>query len=381
MSINQTVENVYLRQDAVRLTRKHFWRLLGMLLLIVLIAGVLDTGLTALGDLLLLKESQDVIDAAIAFTQENRISSANTLLAAQTNLLTSPKYLLFNLAFILITGLVSSALGLGRHAQMLEAARGGKPRILGVFCRMRQCLKSWLLSLWVTLKLGLWAIPGLILISADTALWQGASSNWLTAIGIGLVLGLVIPAALRYCLATFILADDPDRGVRECVTLSKGLTAGRKWQCFKLGVPAVLKMLGVAYGSMIVMALVATILGSSGATAASILLVVLALLMLVAVAGLVVYFSIQFDLAYALFYLKRREPVAGAVSYWLRDQPKEDPAKAAPVSYWLRDHAEAAPAPAAQEAPESPDAPAESLADSPEDTAPKTNEEKENHHE
>ena len=381
MSINQTVENVYLRQDAVRLTRKHFWRLLGMLLLIVLIAGVLDTGLTALGDLLLLKESQDVIDAAIAFTQENRISSANTLLEAQTNLLTSPKYLLFNLAFILITGLVSSALGLGRHAQMLNAARGGKPRILGVFCRMRQCLKSWLLSLWVTLKLGLWAIPGLILISADTALWQGASSNWLTAIGIGLVLGLVIPAALRYCLATFILADDPDRGVRECVTLSKGLMAGRKWQCFKLGVPAVLKMLCVAYGSMIVMALVATILGSSGATAASILLVVLALLMLVAVTGLVVYFSIQFDLAYALFYLKRREPVAGAVSYWLRDQPKEDPAKAAPVSYWLRDHAEAAPAPAAQEAPESPDAPAESPADTPEDTAPKTNEEKENHHE
>lgn len=380
MSINQTVENVYLRQDAVRLTRKHFWRLLGMLLLIVLIAGVLDTGLTALGDLLLLKESQDVIDAAIAFTQENRISSANTLLEAQTNLLTSPKYLLFNLAFILITGLMNAALSLGRHAQMLEAARGGKPRILGVFCRMRQCLKGWLLSLWVTLKLGLWAIPGLILISADTALWQGASSNWLTAIGIGLVLGLVIPAALRYCLATFILADDPDRGVRECVTLSKGLMAGRKWQCFKLGVPAVLKMLGMMYGFMILLSIPMAFVASYD-NSPRLLLVILVLAALIGILLVTLYFSIQFDLAYALFYLKRREPVAGAVSYWLRDQPKEDPAKAAPVSYWLRDHAEATPAPAAQEAPESPDAPAESPADSPEDTAPKTNEEKENHHE
>ena len=224
MSINQTVENVYLRQDAVRLTRKHFWRLLGMLLLIVLITGVLDTGLTALGDLLLLKESQDVIDAAIAFTQENRISSANTLLEAQTNLLTSPKYLLFNLAFILITGLVSSALGLGRHAQLLEAARGGKPRILGVFCRMRQCLKGWLLSLWVTLKLGLWAIPGLILISADTALWQGASSNWLTAIGIGLV--LAVKEGLRSPLNALFGGHQIANAVRYCLLI---LMAGLIW--------------------------------------------------------------------------------------------------------------------------------------------------------
>lgn len=360
MSLNQTVENVYLRQDAVQKTRKHFWRLLWMTLVISVCVWLLDACLTSIGDYITGPETQAVVNAMTNYAMSENITTTAPVSDAIMGLVTSPKFWIFNFVYIIITGLVNSGLGLGRHAQLLGvAAWDEKPKALGGFSRMRQCVKAWLLTLWTSIKVGLWAFPGIILIFADTYLWEGASSNWLAAIGIGLVLGLTIPAALRYCLATFILADEPYRGVRECVTFSKGLMAGHKWQCFKLGVPAVLKMLGVTYGVAILLSIVVVLIGSTASTAVQIVMMIV---MLLAICLPLIYFCFQFDLAYALFYLKRRAP-----------------AEDASTSYWLRDHNDAAPASTAPV--ENPDAPAESYEDSPEDTSPETNEEKENNHE
>ena len=177
------------------------------------------------------------------------------------------------------------------------------------------------------------------------------------------------------------MAEEPDRGIRECVTLSQGLTAGRKWQCFKLGVPATLKIAGVTYAYLMALGLATAFMQQIQSTSV-IAFAVIVLVSLLVVMGLIVYFGMQMDMAYALFYLKRRHPTSDApVSYWLRDAAKGDPAKAAPVSYWLRDHTATDLPPEESAAPESPDAPAESDADSPEDTSPETNEEKENHNE
>lgn len=369
MSVNKTVENVYLRHDAVKLTRKHFWRLLGMTLVVSLVATGLEYLLVWLGELLI---------APIG------VASAESLLAEAPTAASSAIFYVVNLVFALVSALFASGLNLGYNAQLIDAGRGGVPRVFGVFKRMRYCLKGWGLELLIGLKVFWWMLPGLVtvIVGAELEIYgYSAIANWVIIAGIGLLFGLAIPAALRYSLAPYIMADEPDRGIRECVTLSKGLMKDRKWQYFKLGVPMILKMIGLMYAIIFAGALIISLIGLIEHLYLLDILVYLALLPCV-------YFGLQMNMVYVLFYLKRREPAADEpVSYWLR---KEEPQSAQPVSAWLEATPASAPAPADEAAPEaaesaeaseSIEAPAESCEDSPEDISPETNEEEENNHE
>lgn len=355
MSIERTVENVYLRQDAVTLTRKHFWRLTGMLLIIMLCTWLLDTGLTALGDAVTSQETAAVVNTITTYANSPTLTAIDPVADAITHLITSPKYLLFNLVYIVVTGVVTTGLGLGCHAQVLSAARNEKPRILGGFCRMRYCFKAWRLAIWIAVKIALWSLPGILCMIFGAELITYSLTELGTIVilaGVGVLLALSIRAGLRYCMSTFILADEPDRGVRECVTLSKGLMQDRLWQCFKLGVPMILKMLGVIYGSMLVLSIPVALMAYSGNPSSVVTGLFLVLMLLVIILP-TLYFSLQFDMVYAGFYLKRRIPAAK------------------PVSYWLQDHS----------TPASPALPEEGPAAFPEDRAPENTEEKENNNE
>lgn len=359
MSIELTVENVCLRQEAVQKTRKHFCRLLGMMLVILLCTGLLDTGLTALGDFITGPETEAAVAAISSYAGSEGITSTAPMAEAVAKVFTSPKFWLFNLFYIVVTSLVTHGMELGRHVQLLAAGRGDKPKVLGGFSRMRYCFKAWRLTIWIAIKVFLWALPGLacLLIGAELQTYgQLALGDIMIFAGVGLLPALTIRAGLSYCMSTFILADEPDRGVRECVTLSKGLMQYRRWQAFKLGMPMILKMIGVVYVSMMVFSLIGAAIGTAPASAVASVVI---LLMLLALGLPIAYFGLQFDLVNALFYLKRRAPADKS------------------TSYWLRDHTDADTAPAEQDASESPNAPAESPVDPPEDTVPENTEEKE----
>ncbi len=367
MSIDQTVENVYLRQDAVRLTRKHFWRLLGMMVLMSLISGVLDWALTAIGDLITKPETQAVMSAMQEYSADPSIASGNLYLDKVAQLFTSPRFLLFNLAYMILTSLMAEGLRLGYNAQLIAAGQDQTPRVLGVFGRMRFCLKGLGLTLFTGLKVLLWMLPGLLSIMIGTELegyGQFGIGGMMNVVGLGLLFGLMIPALLRYAMAPFILANEPDRGIRECVTLSKGMMQYRKWQCFKLGVPMVLKMLGTFYGMALVFSLVMMVAAILELESVILSTVLLAGMLLLLIAPML-YFGMQMEIAYVLFYLKRYMPAAdGPVSYWLRKDFPDD----GPTSYLLRKDSPAEISPFT-------DAPAESTTDSPEDSSHKTNEE------
>lgn len=380
MSVNQTVENVYLRQGAVQLTRKHFWHLLGMMLVITLVTCALDMGMTALGDLITRPETDAAVTAISSYAASETITSSAPMTEAVSKVFASPKFWLFNLVYIILNSLVSSGLALGRHAQLIAAGRGEKPRVLGGFSRMRHCFKAWRLELWVGLKVLLWLLPGflVLLLGIEMQVYDHeALATPLILAGIGLMIGLVIPALLRYSLSTFILADEPDRGVRDCVNFSKGLMEGRKWQYFKLGVPMFLKCFGVCYVAMMVFSLIGAAIGTEPIDTVATIVI---LLMLLILGLLVFYFSMQFDLVCALFYLKRRKLHSSVYeSSWVDTLAKADPAEAAPISAWLEEHTATDIESAEEEAAESTDAPEESEEDSPEDTSPETNEEKTNY--
>lgn len=280
---NSTIENVYTRHAAKELTRKHFWKLLGMLLTVVVITYAVMFGCAALASGL--------------------VSTSEALAVV------------LGLVAILVTYLVASGLGLGMTSAMLSICRDGQfVKVSHVFSRMGQCLKAFGLMLWVGLKTMLWALPGYALIgfvgfgiavSGDphnaqlTEVTEQATLIILPLLAMLIIFTLVIPAALRYMLSTYILADKPETSVFDCVRQSKAMMKGHKWQAFKLAVPLLLLMLLAEFFMALGYSLLVALLGETAlAVSASVVL-------LIGWIVLNLYFSIRLSLGYCIFYIKR----------------------------------------------------------------------------
>lgn len=350
MSIERTVENVYLRQDAVALTRKHFWPLVGLTILFNLVANITTQALTSLCDDVMYTEIHALTQAMNYYQNSKVLTSYEPVTAAAKNLLTSPKFLLCNLLYIVVSGLVYAGLTLGHCRERLDAVRGSVVQPKGVFSLMRYAFNGWRLYLLSLLKVALWALPGLSVLCASWALIAASSFEagfiflWL---GLALIFALTIPAGLRYSLAAYVLSDEPDGGVIASLRLSKTLMKGRIWQRFKLVLPFELKVIGMSLLITALFELIITALGLPYSNTASTIETILLY------AG-TIYFALQGQMTKAAFYEKVRWP-----------NPEDKPAK--PTSYWLQDHS----------TPTSPALPEEAPAASPEDREPENTEEKE----
>lgn len=354
MSIERTVENVYLRQDAVKLTRKHFWRLVVLTILFNLFVNITTQALTSLCDDVMYTEIQALTQALNYYHNSKILTSYEPVAAAAKALLTSPKFLFCNLLFMVVSGLVYAGLTLGYCRERLDAVRGSIIQPKGVFSLMRYAFKGWCLYLLSLLKVILWALPGLAVLCTSWALIATSSFEsgfvflWL---GLALIIALTIPAGLRYSLSAYVLSDEPDGGIIASLRLSKTLMKGRIWQRFKLVLPFHLKVLGIFLLISALFELVMAVLGLTYGAGISITEYLLCS------AG-TIYFSLQGQMAKAAFYEKVRWP-----------NPEDKPTK--PTSYWLQDHS----------APASPDLPEEAPVASPEDRDPENTEEKEKNNE
>lgn len=262
-----SIENVYHRHTAKLLARKHFWKLLGMIAI-------------NLGIVVALVCLQELTDSLLWFV------------------------------VALVEMLLACGLGLGLNTALLQLCRGDESVSVGqVFGCMNRSLKALGLNLWVGFKLLLWTLPilpimyfvvgGILVISDPVAMEATAAAETATLVAVLLVFfavefGLVLPAALRYSLSNYILADHPELGVFACVQRSKALMKGHKWQAFKLTLPLQLIAWAVTQGVLFV----ATLIGPSKLVMALALLVILVTVLLV---------TIRADLCWCLFYLKREE--------------------------------------------------------------------------
>ena len=136
----------------------------------------------------------------------------------------------------LLNLLITSALSLGFLNAMLTLLRGGTVVVGDAFSRMNIFLRAALLSLWIAIKMILWALPGMAL--TILSLFAGLRSDALGVIaalaGFGLLVTLPVMAYFRYALATVFQADEPETGVFACVRKSKDVMKGRKMQLFML---------------------------------------------------------------------------------------------------------------------------------------------------
>lgn len=279
---NLSVENVYTRSAAKELTRKHFWKLLGMMLTVLIVTYAVMLG-------------------GMALTSPLFSSSSSAIPA-----------ILLSLVVYFASLLIASGLGLGMTSAMLDICRGEEAvPVRRVFSRMSSCLKGLGLSLWVGLKILLWALPSYaVIIAAAIPLSSSSYSSEGSVIALTIMpllaiicaLALVIPAAYRYMLSTYVLADKPATGVFDCVKQSKDMMKGHKWQAFKLVVPLFLILYAAIFGYSIIVSLLIAALGDTAAAA------ILAIVLFIGIMILALYFSLRIALGYCLFYLKRSEP-------------------------------------------------------------------------
>lgn len=300
-----TVENVYIRHQAKELVRRHFWKLLGMALIVCALMYLVWAGGLAL--LTLLPGANTTVTTSATYVGAN-VSGTGVA---------------FTLAFIalfLIVALLGCGLTLGLTSALLSLCRGEDVTVGSVFSRMNQCLKAVGLALWVSLKTYLWALPAYALVIVALLVPNKTVLALLPIVSVVVMIALVAPAALRYMLSTYILADKPDTGVFECVRQSKALMQGRKWQAFKLPVPPLLAL----YGLMLVIILAFSLLTSLLVSTSVAVVAVASIVMILAVLALALYFGLRVALGYCLFYLKLTSTINGFAEAFEDDAPQAE---------------------------------------------------------
>lgn len=277
--MNLKVENVYTRHAAKEMTRKYFWKLLGM----SAVAYGIPYGLMML------------------------VPTVMMPIASLHNL-----YDLVMIALLIAVSLLSCGLTLGLMHGMIELCRGKEDVTVGtVFHRMNLTFKGLGLGLWVGLKSLLWMLPGYAVMIAgiiltasmsNTASPEDAAAISALAMFAGMILifALGIPAAMRYLLSTYILADKPNTGVFACVRQSKTMMKGHKWQAFKLVIPVFLIMYVVMMVFSVAMVAATNLLAGTAAAAT-----ILSVVMVVVTMAISVYYMIRMSMCYSIFYLKR----------------------------------------------------------------------------
>ncbi len=116
---------------------------------------------------------------------------------------------ILSIAFLISLGLfiIGGAVELGHNSYYIDLCKSTEPGFDALFGRFRIFLKALGLRLFMTLFIFLWSlllfVPGII-------------------------------AAYRYAMAPYIMAQNPDVGIREAVNRSKEMMQGRKWKYFCL---------------------------------------------------------------------------------------------------------------------------------------------------
>lgn len=146
---------------------------------------------------------------SVAFSFPTIVTSIQMVMAELMDLVYIGNIAMGGLSFLasIAALFIMPALQLGLIAFFLKIARDQNAQVGDVFSRFSQLLKCVGLNIMIGLKVFLWSllfvIPGII-------------------------------AAYRYSMAFYILADNPDMGVMECIDRSSELMRGHKLDLFIL---------------------------------------------------------------------------------------------------------------------------------------------------
>ena len=159
--------------------------------------------------------SQEIMDGVMAFFQEK-----------------AP----FMVITTLITWLISPVLTLGFNHTLIKTLRREEVAVTTVLARLPLFFKAIGLNLMIFLRLVLWMLPGMALsmFGAVVTLLEPSIGGLLMLAAMAVMFVLMIRAMYSYRLATYIMADVPEKGINASIRRSKEVMKGRRMELFGL---------------------------------------------------------------------------------------------------------------------------------------------------
>ncbi len=208
---------------------KGHWQTALLIALIVNLPSLLAQGITVFTG----NDPMDRLQAVMITASRDGVLTQSLLVREITAYLTSSGFWMMvglNAAAFVIT----PCLGLGMNKWLMDRLRKAPVTdvIDGAFCRVRLFFKALGLQLLIILKVLLWMLPGIALFAglliplytAETADAANSALRTVNAMTLPVILVMAVPgaiAALRYAMAEYILADEPETKITECIRRSK----------------------------------------------------------------------------------------------------------------------------------------------------------------
>ena len=208
---------------------KGHWQTALLIALIVNLPGLLAQGIATFTG----NDPLDRLQAVVITASRDGTLTQSFLIREITGFLQSSGFWL-GVGLNVAAWLVTPCLALGMYKWLMDRLRKAPvtDAVEGAFCRIRLFFKAIGLQLLVILKILLWMLPGIALFAgltyslyrAQTAVAVNDAARNLNYMALPVILVMAVPgaiAALRYAMAEFILADEPETKVTECVRRSK----------------------------------------------------------------------------------------------------------------------------------------------------------------
>lgn len=172
------------------------------------------------------------------------------------------------MAVALLSFLVSPFLNLGLLHYFFLLLRGEKEVGIGTVFSRRHCfLKAIGLNLLTSLRTMAWMLPGaaLMVLAIVVGLLVDSDALFLVLLYAGFIAMLVlgIRAALRYAMSSRVLAERPEKGIRQCIRESIRMMDRRKMLLVSLEVSFLLLSIGVSIAEYLLAAMLGSVLGST----------------------------------------------------------------------------------------------------------------------
>lgn len=230
-----------------------------------------------------LTESDPSIAVADFYTEENLTAmmsadeaaadAALTQMTTGLNTFLAEKWPIITLTSA-VTLIFGPVLTLGFYHTLLKTLRREEITYTTVLARLPIFFKAIGLHLMIGLRVFLWMLPGwgVSLLGAVLLVFEPNIGILVMVAAMVLMFVLMIRAAYRCRLATYVMADAPETGINAAIRRSKEIMHGRKMELFSLEISFVGWYLAVNLIQMMLLMMLGTVLGMALGMFASFLL-------------------------------------------------------------------------------------------------------------
>ncbi len=162
-----------------------------------------------------------------------------------------------------ISLIFAPVLTLGFYHTLLKALRREEVGVSDVLARLPLFFKSIGLNLMVGLRILVWMLPGFLLMLCGSAvLLMGSGLGVLLMLSGGVLMAVfTIRASFSYYLASFVMADAPQTGIRAAIARSREVMNGRRMELFLLDLSFIGWQLLLSIGQAMLLMMLGNVIG------------------------------------------------------------------------------------------------------------------------